>query len=185
MGVLLYAPTVPALYNAIMNGDQPNISPQPEIPGQAPQKKDKTLLYVLLAGGGCLALFAIIAVVVFIVLFKVTSGPMEVVNLHLSALRNGDIEKAYSHCSGAFRQNTNLEAFKSFVNDNPLLMKASEFTSSNRKISNGVAELTGTVKGTDGSSQPAEFHLVQETQVWKIQYIYLSPAGVESEAAPE
>jgi hypothetical protein len=82
--------------------------------GETPPKKDKTLLYVLLEGGGCLLLFATIAVVVFTVLFKVTSEPMDVVNQHLSALRNGEIEKAYSHCSKAFHQNTNMEQFKLF-----------------------------------------------------------------------
>ena len=146
--------------------------------GETPEKKDKTLLYVLLAGGGCLVVFAIVAVIVFTVLFKVTSEPADVVNQYLSALRNGDVEKANSHCSKAFRQNTNLQGFRTFLNQNQLLMKATEFSTSNREIANGVANLKGTLKCADGSSVKAEFQLVQEGKAWKIQSIHLSPTGV-------
>jgi Domain of unknown function (DUF4864) len=146
--------------------------------GETPQKKDKTLLYVLLAGGGCLVVFAIIAVIVFTAVFKVTAEPLDVVNQYLSALRKGDVEKAYSHCSKAFHQNTNLQDFRNFLSRNPVLMNATEFSSSNREITNGVAKLKGTVNGGDGSSQEAEFQLVQEGKAWKIQSIHLNPAGV-------
>jgi hypothetical protein len=155
-------------------------APQPlQTPGQ-PASKDKTLLYVLLAGGGCLLLFAVIAVIVFTVLFKVTAEPLDVVNKHLSALRSGDVEKAYSFCSKAFQQNTNLNDFQNFVNQNPLLT-SSEFSSSNREISNGIAKLRGKIKGTNGATQEAEFQLVQEEKTWKIQYIDLKQAGVQSD----
>lgn len=138
-------------------------------------------MYLLLAGGGCLVLFAIIAVIVFTVLFKVTSPPLETVNQHLKCLRDGDVSKAYSHCSKAFQQNTSLEQYKSFLNENPLLMNATEFSSSNREIANGIAKLKGTLKGADGSSQEGEFQLVQENEIWKIQYIHLNQVGAETE----
>jgi len=153
------------LYNEVMNG-------------QTPQKKDQTLLYILLAGGGCLLIFAIVAVLAFRIVFKVTAEPLDVVNQQLVALRKGDIEKAYSNCSTAFRQNMNLENFRLFLNQNPMLMNATEFSSSNREITNGIAKLKGTIKGADGSLRGAEFQLVQENKVWKIEYIHLSPAGV-------
>lgn len=161
-----------------MSEEPSSLPPPPQVPAPSSPSKDKTLLYVLLAGGGCLVLFAVIAVIVFTVLFKVTAEPLEVVNHHLGALRSGDVDKAYSHCSKAFKENTDLDEFRNFVNQNPLLMTASEFSSSNREISNGVAKLKGTIKGMNGSILEAEFELIQENEVWKIQYITLNQAGV-------
>jgi hypothetical protein len=161
-----------------MSEDPSSLPPPPQVPASSSPSKDKTLLYVLLAGGGCLVVFAIIAIIVFTVLFKVTAEPLDVVNHHLGALRSGDVEKAYSHCSKAFKENTDLDEFRNFVNQNPLLMTASEFSSSNREISNGVAKLKGTIRGMNGSVQEAEFQLIQENKVWKIQYINLNNVGV-------
>ena len=155
-----------------MNDQQP--------PPPATKKKEGIGKYIAIGGLGCLLLLGFIGAIVFVV-FKLTGGPVKVVNQQLDALREGDREKAYSYCSTAFQQNTNFAAFSAFVDSNPILKNASAFSSANREISGGVAKLSGTLKGTDGASLPAQFQLVKENDQWKVLYINVSVSGVAEE----
>jgi len=161
--------------------------PPPLPPELPPRKEDGVGKYVLLIGGGCLLLLLFAGTVGFFVyyIFHATADPLKVVNLQLDALRQNDFEKAYSYCSSGFKQITNYESFQSFVNGNPLLKNSKEFTSLKREIENGTAKLKGNLVGIQGTTQPVEYHLVQEGRVWKVQYIDLSSAGTTQETKKE
>lgn len=147
----------------------------------APAKKQEGIAkYVLLAGAGCLLILAFGAAIFFFV-WQMTSGPVDVVNNQLTALRESDIDKAYSLCSSAFRNNTNLEDFRKFVKSHPILQNAKGYSSFNRNISGNTATLTGSIRGMNGEAQPAEFRLVKEGGKWRILYMNISPSGVAAQ----
>ena len=153
--------------------------PLPPTPPPTPKKDEGIGKYALIAGGGCLLLLFFAAAVGFFVyyIFQITGDPLKVVNQQLAAMRDNDIEKAYSYCSNGFKQITNYQNFQSFVNGNPHLKNSKEFTSLNRSIESGVAKLKGNLVSNSGSSLPAEYHLVKEGRSWRVQYIDLGSSG--------
>lgn len=157
--------------------DYPQMSPQepfpPGAPPPPPPKKEGIAKYILLAGAGCLILLGLIGAIVFVV-FKFTSGPVEVVNKKLAALRDGKLEEAYSMCSKEFQRSASLEVFRDYVDRYPILKNAEEFSSYNREVSNGVATLNGNIKGKDDSTVPAVYKLVKEEGTWKILYMNIT-----------
>src|SRR5262245_7117135 len=91
-----------------------------------PEQKEGMGKYIALAFSGCLVV-ALIFGAIFYFVFRVTSGPVDVVNRQLDALRSGDLNRAYSYCSGAFQQSTNFNSFRYFVESHPLLKSAKDF----------------------------------------------------------
>jgi Domain of unknown function (DUF4864) len=156
----------------------------PAVPPPLPQKEEGVGKYVLIAVGGCLVMLMFAGTVGFFFwyIFKATADPLKVVNLQLAALRQDDLEKAYSYCSTGFKQITNYQSFQNFVKGNPLLKNAKEFKSMTRAIEQGTAKLKGSLVSNDGGSTPAEYHLVREGRDWKVQYIDLGAAGAAQPA---
>ncbi len=156
--------------------------PPPVPPPVPPPKPQEAGIgkYALIAGGGCLLFLIFAAVVGFFIyyVFKVTADPLKVVNLQLEALKDNNLEKAYTYCSANFKEITNYQNFQTFVSGNPLLKNAKEFTSSNREITQGVAKLKGNLVSKEGSTFPAEYHLVREGRSWKVQFIDLGKSGL-------
>jgi len=70
-----------------------------------------------------------------------TSGLMEPVEAHLTALRNGDIESAYIHTSSDFRANTPLAAFQNFVAAYPALTRHTVFSMDERSFEGSEGRL--------------------------------------------
>ena len=165
---------------------QPTPPPVPPPLPVPPKKEDNTAKYLLIAGGGCLLFLLFAGAVGFFVyyIFQKTADPVKVVNQQLTALRENDLEKAYSYCSSGFKQITNYQNFETFVQGNPHLKNSKEFTSSNRAIEQGVAKLKGTLVSLEGSTVPAEYHLVREGTSWKVQFIDLASAGTAQQQQP-
>jgi hypothetical protein len=160
----------------------------PPLPPQLPPRKEEGIgKYVLLIGGGCLLLLIFAGAIGFFVyyIFNATSDPLKVVNLQLDAIRQNDLQKAYSYCSKGFKQNTNYENFQTFVNGNTQLKSSKEFTSTNREIEQSIAKLKGNIVSTSGTASPAEYHLVQEGRAWKVQYIDLGAEGTVQKQNPD
>ena len=157
----------------------------PPMPPAAP-KKEGIGKYALIAGGGCLLLLFFAAAVGFFIyyVFQITGDPLKVVNQQLTAIRENDLEKAYSLCSEGFKKITNYQNFQSFVQSNSQFKDSKEFTSYNRSIEQGVAKLKGNLVTTGGSTTPAEYHLVKEGRSWKVQYIDLGAAGTAQDKRP-
>src|SRR3972149_10873003 len=147
------------------------------VPSQVPPKKEGIGKYILFATLGCGFLVGLIALVVFLV-FKMTGGPVRVVNAQLEALREKEFDKAYGFCSGGFKQNTRFVEFQKFVENYPILKDAKDYSCPKREISGNTAELQGTVNGNDGLAMAAEYRLVKERGEWKVEYIRLSSTGV-------
>ena len=122
----------------------------------------------------------LIAVATIIVLavglaFFATSGLVDPVERHITALRQGNVQAAYDETSQAFRESTSLEQFSGFVKANPILTKVTDHSFPERKVENGIGTLSGTLTTANGGVQPIVFRLVKENDEWKILGINLNP----------
>ncbi|EKD71761.1 MAG: hypothetical protein ACD_46C00103G0002 [uncultured bacterium] len=118
---------------------------------------------------------AIVLIIILAMYF--TQGIADTARNQIQAIRDGDIDKAYSMTSKAFQQVTSLETFKSFINNYPVLKKNKDISFNERKIEGSFGYLSGTIEGQDGSKMMIEYQLVKENDEWKIQAMKLSTAG--------
>lgn len=131
------------------------------------------LRIALMVAGG---VAAAIAAIVFIALWA-TSGIVEPVERQLAALKAGNMDAAYSETSEAFRQETPLDEFTTFVGQYPILREHASYSFANRSINNGVGELTGSLTSATGGVTPVQYRLVKENDAWKIIYINIGGQG--------
>ncbi|HSE39132.1 MAG TPA: DUF4864 domain-containing protein [Acidobacteriota bacterium] len=153
----------------------------PEIPQPTQSVRKRSPMFLALAGGaGCLILSLIVVTGIYFFVRNLGKEEINTVNDQLAALRNNDIDRAYSYCSLEFQKVTSTEDFLTLVETYPILRNAKEFSSLDRqKQATGTTVLKGTIIGRDGSKLPAEYQLVREKDKWKIQFLRLSPAGIQ------
>ena len=152
----------------------------PQYPVAPPPKSGGMGKWIALGGCGCLFFMAVIVGVVYFV-FQMTKAPMQAVNDHLAAIREGSVEKAYNECSSGFKQETSLQQFQSFLSGYPFFKTTKGFTSSNSKTENGITTLEGNVECSDGSKHPEEYRLVKDGTTFRVQYINVKEAAVPSQ----
>lgn len=122
--------------------------------------------------------FIILLVLMSIIMYA-SSGLVHTLREELSSLHSGDIEKAYSFNSKAFKAATSLEHFKEFVKKYPVLTHNDHVTITDRNVQykNGVS--TGIVEASllskDGLSTSVTYSFIKENEAWKIQGIVINP----------
>lgn len=103
-----------------------------------------------------------------------TEKLVDVVDYQLEALRNGNIEKAYSaYTSSEFRETTSLDRFQNFVTAYPAFEKNLSAHFSQRSFDRHIAVLKGYLSSVDHIDTPIEYRLVRENNKWKILSIRL------------
>lgn len=130
---------------------------------------------------GCLIVYVTLLI---IFVFLTTSGLTNTITLQLSAIKSGNINKAYyQYTSTEFQKTTSLDTFEKFINNYPALKNNKDTSFTNREISDGNGTLKGTVTAADGTVTPIIYHLVKENGEWKIIHIEIpsDAAGIETE----
>lgn len=120
--------------------------------------------------------------VVFAIAYFASGGLTSVIYKQLSAIRAGEIIKAYAYTSIDFRGATSLNDFEEFVSHYPALKnnKSAKFSETQRKNDTGIAR--GTLYADDGTATPVEYLLVKEDGEWKVLGIQINPgAGADVE----
>lgn len=116
-----------------------------------------------------------------------TGGAADTVRYQLSAIRTGDLEKAYSYTSKQFKEATSYDAFREFIDQVPALKdnESSSFTS--QSINNNEGVIGGTVRSREGTVTSIEYLLVYEDRAWRIEGIRINPsdAGVLNEESAQ
>jgi hypothetical protein len=110
---------------------------------------------------------------VFALASIITSGLMVPVDAHLTALRSGDIETAYTHTSRDFRASTPLPAFQKFVQAYPALTKHTNFSMVERSFEGGEGRVIGHLLMQDKKIARIEFIMIEDGDNWKIQGLEL------------
>ena len=142
---------------------------QPEQVGGPPKKSKKK--WWILGGCGCLVLLILLGLAIFLGgfgIYKSIAKPVGPIKDQLQALNQGNYEKAYGYGSQAFKEATSLSDFKKIVQLNPQIFKSQKSSFTKINIEGGVATVTGTITGEDGTVTPMLYQLVKEEGKWKI-----------------
>ncbi|WP_022670345.1 DUF4878 domain-containing protein [Hippea alviniae] len=126
-----------------------------------------------------LVFLVFLAVIGFAAAMFFTSDLTDVANNFFTAIKNGDYSKAQMYVSNDFKRVTSVSALKKVFPYNRFRNYSGCSFSSREKNADGTAKLKGKIEFSDGSSMPVEIVLVKEGEEWKINYISLSPTGVD------
>ncbi|KTC81154.1 TM2 domain protein [Legionella cherrii] len=132
---------------------------------------------VMLVIGAVFAWLLLYVGTIFMIIFFLISGLTYPINQQLSALKSGDLEKAYSYTSKDFQKATSLADFKKFINQYPSLKNNASAFFNERIIKNNIGIVKGTLTAKDGAKTPIEYCLIWEDGTWKILNIKLSSTG--------
>lgn len=117
-----------------------------------------------------LAIFAILGIVVFAVVFGVTNSLVVVADGFFAELSRGDYEAAYGYLSAEFHDNTSVAELQAFAQDSALAGYA-DAVWLDRSIYGDDGYLDGEVETADGEYIPVEIFLLRENGSWKIYQI--------------
>lgn len=140
-------------------------------------KNPSSLKKALMIIGAIVAWFLLFVGTVFLIILFLTSGLIHSINHQLSALKAGNIEKAYSYTSKDFQKATSLSDFKKFINQYPSLKNNESSFFNERVIENNRGFVKGTLTAKDGAKTPIEYRLIWEDGAWKILNITVSYTG--------
>jgi hypothetical protein len=146
-------------------------------PVQGTEKKDRTLVSVLLAGCGCLLIIGVIAVLLAGKFFNVMRGPTKVVKHHLEAINHGNYLLAYGQFTQKFQKNHSNEEFRRDLQGFSSILPYKEVDLKQTRIQNDRAFVDGTLVGKDGAIVPIHYELVKENDQWHISHYQWSPPG--------
>lgn len=105
------------------------------------------------------------------------------IDAQLRDFRDGDVESAYRDTtSGDFKSATSLEAFKTFVEKNPILSKHKSIEVKTNAIQEQEANITVTLDPAK-EAVPVNYLLVKENNQWKIWHMSVTPLYSEETKA--
>lgn len=112
--------------------------------------------------------------------FFFTSGMVDTADDFFKAVKQQDLAKARSYLAEDFKASTDETALKQFLSKGAIL-NFKEASWSNRQISGGRGELTGSITTESGGVVPIKMVFVKEHDAWKIYSIRKPTAGLQSE----
>lgn len=123
----------------------------------------------ILVGCGALAVLIVLFVaLIFLVVWRATAGPEEVVQDFLASTSAGDYTAAHDQFCAPLKEQQPLEEFAAMVEANTQLFRVKDTSFTERSIDLRGAELAGTVTLESGTEVPASFRLVKENDDWKL-----------------
>lgn len=128
--------------------------------------------------------FKLVGLLAVLALMGVTAGILftenwvDVVDHHLDALRNQNIEKSYSsYTSKDFQTTTTLDQFRNFIDAYPVFLNNQSAHFTQRSIEHNIGTLKGNLTSNDHVNTPIEYKLIKEDGKWKILSIRLLKPG--------
>lgn len=103
----------------------------------------------------------------------------------LAALRQGNMEQAYSYTASDFKKEVNLDTFKELMNRYPQLHDNVDSTFNNVEYKDKDGLILGTLTMKDGSAIPVEISLVKEGDQWKISGIHVKTEDKKANSTSE
>jgi len=133
-------------------------------------------------------IFGVMPMYVFLVALTIllgTDGMTGVVNNQLEAIRNGDLDKAYSYTSSGFQEETTMNTFKTFVDAYPVIKNNTRASFPTREMENNQGYLSGKIFDKSGDSISIEYQLVYEAKGWKILGLRVNPTEADKSEEAE
>lgn len=114
------------------------------------------------------------AIIILITIAMCLTGPMtDAIQDQLVALRNGDINKAYSYLATNTASTITLDDFKDYIKRFPILMNNVSASFSEKQFEDDKGYAKGTLKSADGKKATIEYLLAKENRQWKIVGIHV------------
>lgn len=147
------------------------------IPQQPVPRKDQTFRNMVLGGFGCLFLTAAVVTLVILRFTSFAGRPSRIVQHHLNSINQGSLHTAYEDFTLDYKKHHTMQDFQKdlAIFSDQLPCRSSHF--SRVDVSDGKAEVGGTLTGRDGSLFPMEYLLIREKGGWKIQSYHWEPPG--------
>lgn len=124
-------------------------------------------LALIIVGSTICAIF--VNVILFISLILYFTSPMtKTIQDQLTALRESDMNKAYSYMASETKTTVSLGDFKKYIAHYPVIMTNSSISMPERKIENENGYAKVILKTNDGKETIIEYRLVKEGDAWKI-----------------
>lgn len=136
----------------------------------------KTLLKALL---GIVVVFVLALGAIFIFTADMVTSADE----FFAAVKNRDMEKAYTFLSEDFQASTSQADLEQFLEKN-LIHKFREASWESRSINGGRGTLTGSITTESGGVVPITLNFVKGDNGWKIYSIQKPASGIQEEATP-
>jgi hypothetical protein len=114
--------------------------------------------------------------------FYFTAGMTDTADAFLVAVKDNDLQKARSLLAEDFKASTDEKALKDFLSRSAIT-KFKESSWSNRQVSGGRGELTGSITTDSGGVVPLKLTFVKENGVWKIYALHKPTAGLQVETS--
>lgn len=149
-------------------------------PEPQPERKDRTLIGVLLTGCGCLTIIGILVVIGAGKFFSAVRGPGRIVRSQIEAINIGNYQLAYSYFSSEYRKTHSLGEFRNELQDFSTLFPAQKVELNQTNIKNNRALVGGTMVSKDGAIVPVHYELLKEKGQWRVQtYHWTAPGDLE------
>lgn len=113
-------------------------------------------------------LFVLLFGLMFTFIGSAVSAISTVGKNELAALRQGNIEQAYSYTATDFQKNVTIGTFRKFIMNFPQLHENVDSSFTSVEFKDNFASITGTLTMKDGSTTPIEINLIKEDGQWKI-----------------
>ncbi|UTW03960.1 hypothetical protein KDX31_02720 [Amphritea atlantica] len=136
----------------------------------------KKLVKILLGLVGVFVL-AIVAV------FYFTSDMVASADEFFTAIKNKDMNKAYTYLSEDFQANTSQSDLEAYLQKN-LIHKFKEASWESRSINGGRGSLIGSITTESGGVVPITLSFVKGKNGWKIYSLQKPSSGIQEESSP-
>lgn len=132
------------------------------------------LKLILIIIGSVLAALIVYVVSIVALVFYLTAPMTNVIQNQLTALRAGNIDKAYSYMANQTKVDVTLNDFKQFMQTYPIMTTNVSASFPERKISDGEGYAAGTLVTKEGTKTIVEYRLAKENNQWKIVAIRIN-----------
>lgn len=123
----------------------------------------KTFKQVIL--GMTISLLAMLIIVLIFMLFV-----KDVVKNHMTAIKKGEINKAYSYMSTNYQTNNTFDQFNTFIKSYPQISNNKGLRVYDKKNENNLKIVMAELTSKDGSKMKIGYKLIKQGQDWKIEY---------------
>lgn len=123
--------------------------------------------------------FVAFILIVIAAVFYFTSGLPKTADKFFTAVKNNNMQQAYSYTSDGFKKVTTQNALQEFLHNNGF-DAYHEASWNSRNVSNNTGKLIGAIKTTDGKELPLSIDFIKSQNEWKINAINKPPSGIQT-----
>lgn len=129
---------------------------------------------VLMIIGSIFIGFLTLLLTIFVFILLLVGSLSEKAQTALTAIRRGDLDKAYTLTSKDFQKNTSFNNFKKYIEEHPALKENVAASFPEKELKNEFGLLKGYLHLKNGEELPLTILLIKEDNEWKIQGIEIN-----------